>query len=81
MNRRIINTQLLLLIRNIADKQQVQPAWSMVHRLSQQAWIISQQALSPLVQVMHMPSLVMSHLHIPMVRLQVQIIMPFIRTQ
>jgi hypothetical protein len=61
--------------------QQVQPAWSIVLRLSQQAWIISQQALSPLVQVMDMPSLVMSHLHIPMVRLQQQIIMPFIMTQ
>jgi hypothetical protein len=36
---------------------------------------------SPLVQVMHTPSLVESHLHIPMVRLQQQTTMPFIMTQ
>ncbi len=40
-----------------------------------------QQSLSPLVQVMHTPSLVISHLHIPMVRLQQQTIIPFIMQQ
>src|SRR5437867_12010987 len=39
---------------------------------------MSQQALSPLVQVITQPSLVMSHLHMPMVRLQHDTIMPFI---
>ena len=58
--------------------QQVQPALSMQAMQSQQAWIISQHLASPLVQVMHTPSLVISHLHMPMVRLQQQTIMPFI---
>jgi hypothetical protein len=57
--------------------QQVQPALSMQLMHSQQAWIISQHFGSPLVQVMQTPSLVMSHLHMPMVRLQQQHIMPF----
>jgi hypothetical protein len=48
---------------------------------SQQAWIISQHLASPLVQVMHTPSLVISLLHMPMVRLQQQHIMPFIIMQ
>lgn len=61
--------------------QQVQPHLSMQLIDSQQAWIISQQALSPLVQVMQQPSLVISHLHMPMVRLQQQTIMPFIIMQ
>ena len=52
--------------------QQTQPALSMVAMQSQQDWIISQQALSPLVQVTHMPLSVISHLHMPMVRLQQQ---------
>ncbi len=39
---------------------------------------MSQQHLSPDVQVMHMPSLVISHLHMPIVRLQDITIMPFI---
>ena len=50
--------------------QQVQPDLSMVARQSQQAWIMSQQALSPLVQVRETPSLVVSSLHMPIVRLQ-----------
>jgi hypothetical protein len=37
--------------------------------------------LSPLVQVTRMPLSVISHLHIPMVRLQVQTAMPFIIMQ
>ena len=61
--------------------QQVQPASSMEHMQSQQAWIIAQQALSPLVQVTHTPLGVISHLHMPMVRLQQQTIMPFINMQ
>jgi hypothetical protein len=61
--------------------QQVQPALSMQAIESQQAWIISQHLVSPLVQVMQTPSLVVSYLHIPMVRLQQHTIMPFIITQ
>jgi hypothetical protein len=61
--------------------QQVQPSFNMQAMHSQQAWIISQHLLSPLVQVMHTPSLVMSHLHMPMVRLQQHTIMPFIMQQ
>jgi hypothetical protein len=36
---------------------------------------------SPLVHVMHTPSFVMSHLHMPKVRLQQHTIMPFIMQQ
>jgi hypothetical protein len=61
--------------------QQVQPALSMVVMQSQQAWIISQHLASPDVQVTHTPSLVISHLHMPMVRLQQHTIMPFIMQQ
>lgn len=61
--------------------QQVQPASIMQHMQSQQAWIISQHWLSPLVQVRHMPESVISHLHSPMVRLQVQTGMPLYMTQ
>ena len=57
--------------------QQVQPALSMVLRQSQQAWIISAHLASPLVHVKVTPSLVVSHLHMPMVKLQQQTIMPF----
>ena len=53
----------------------------MVHMQSQQAWIIAQQAGSPLVQVMHTPSLVDSHLHMPMAMLQQHIVIPFITMQ
>jgi hypothetical protein len=42
---------------------------------------MSQHALSPLVQVTQQPSLVISTLHMPMVRLQQQTIMPFIIMQ
>ena len=42
---------------------------------------MSQQGLSPLVQVMQTPSLVISHLHIPVVRLQQHTIVPFIMQQ
>jgi len=48
---------------------------------SQQAWIISQHFGSPLVQVMVTPSLVISQVHIPIVRLQQHTIMPFIIMQ
>jgi hypothetical protein len=61
--------------------QQVQPAFIMVFMQSQQAWIISQHLASPLVHRMVQPSAVMSHLHMPIVRLQQQTIMPFIITQ
>jgi hypothetical protein len=61
--------------------QQVQPSFTMQLRHSQQAWIISLHLLSPEVYVMQMPLSVISHLHIPMVRLQQQTIIPFIMQQ
>ena len=61
--------------------QQVQPAFIMAVMQSQQAWIMAQQSVSPLVQVMRTPSSVISHLHMPIVRLQQQTIMPFIIMQ
>ncbi|MHC5538927.1 hypothetical protein ACYOEI_11965 [Singulisphaera rosea] len=61
--------------------QQVQPAFIMAHMQSQQAWIMSQQALSPLVQVIVTPLSVISHLHIPIIILQQQTIIPFIIMQ
>jgi hypothetical protein len=62
-------------------RQQVQPAFISAAQHSQQAWIIAQQLLSPLVQVMQTPSSVGSHLHIPIIRLQVQTATPFIIMQ
>lgn len=59
-------------------RQQVQPAFMQAIRHSQQPWIISQQAASPLVQVTQQPSLVISTLQAPMVMLQQHTIMPFI---
>jgi hypothetical protein len=61
--------------------QQVQPHFIMVAKHSQQAWIMSQQALSPLVQVRQQPSLVISHLQLHMTKLQQHTIMPFIMAQ
>jgi hypothetical protein len=61
--------------------QQVQPSLSMHVMQSQQAWIISPHLASPLVQVMTQPLSFMSILHMPIVRLQQQTIMPFIITQ
>jgi hypothetical protein len=61
--------------------QQVQPDCIIVLMQSQHAWIMAPQSLSPDVQVMQTPSLVMSHLHMPIVRLQQHIIMPFIMQQ
>lgn len=48
---------------------------------SQQACNISQQGLSPLVQVMQQPSLVTSHLQLPQQRLHWQTVIPFIVQQ
>lgn len=59
----------------------VQPALHMVEMQSQQDWIISQQCLSPEVQVMQQPQSVISTLQMPMVRLQVQTVTPFIVQQ
>jgi hypothetical protein len=56
--------------------QQVQPSLSRQQRQSQQAWIISQHLASPLVQVMQTPLSVISHLHMPIVRLQQYTVMP-----
>jgi hypothetical protein len=61
--------------------QQVQPAAIMWAVQSQQLWIIAQQSLSPLVQVMQTPSLVISHLHMPIVKAQQYTIIPFIMQQ
>jgi hypothetical protein len=63
------------------QQQQVQPHAIIVAMQSQQAWIILQHSASPDVQVMTQPSLVISHLHMPIVRLQQQTIMPFIMQQ
>lgn len=61
--------------------QQVQPAATQAVMQSQHAWIILQQSASPLVQVITHPSLVISHLHRPIVRLQQQTVIPFITQQ
>jgi hypothetical protein len=59
-------------------RQQVQPAFRQAIMQSQQPWIMAMQAGSPLVQVTTQPSFVISVLHIPIIRLQVQQTMPFI---
>jgi hypothetical protein len=61
--------------------QQVQPAFIMAVQQSQQDWIMAQQALSPLVQVMQTPLAVISHWHMAIVMLQQQAIIPFIMQQ
>jgi hypothetical protein len=61
--------------------QQVQPAFMQAVMQSQQPWIIASHALSPLVQVITQPDLVISHLHMPIVMLQQHTIMPFIMQQ
>lgn len=61
--------------------QQVQPAAIQAAMQSQQPWIILQHSASPEVQVTQHPSLVVSHLHIPIVMLQQQTIIPFIMQQ
>src|SRR5438105_1024796 len=61
--------------------QQLQPACIIAVMQSQEAWIIWQHLGSPLVHVTLQPLSVVSHLHIPIVRLQVQTIMPFIIMQ
>ena len=59
-------------------RQQVQPAFRHAARQSQQPWIMAMQPASPLVQVTTHPSLVISHLQRPIIRLQVHTIIPFI---
>jgi hypothetical protein len=61
--------------------QQVQPAAMQALMQSQQHWIILQHSASPLVQVTQHPSAVISHLHRPIIRLQLHTIMPFIMQQ
>jgi hypothetical protein len=61
--------------------QQLQPAFMQAAMQSQQLWIMLQHPSSPLVQVTQQPSLVISHLHIPIIRLQQQTIIPFIMQQ
>jgi hypothetical protein len=59
-------------------RQQVQPAFMHIVIMSQQPWIMSQQALSPEVHITQQPDFVISTLQAPMVMLQQQTIMPFI---
>jgi hypothetical protein len=61
--------------------QHMQPDFIMAAQQSQHAWIMAQQSLSPLVQVMQTPISVGSHLHMPIMRLQQQAIIPFIIMQ
>jgi hypothetical protein len=61
--------------------QHVQPAFIIEAQQSQQAWIIAQHALSPLVQVIVQPSSVVSQRHMAIIRLQQQTIIPFIIMQ
>jgi hypothetical protein len=61
--------------------QQVHPDLSIVAMQSQHDSIMALHLGSPLVQVTVTPSLVMSHLHMPMVMLQQQTIMPFMVMQ
>jgi hypothetical protein len=65
----------------LMHRQHEQPPLSMTLMQSQHALSMSQQLLSPDVQVMVKPLGVISHLHIPIVRLQVQTAMPFIIMQ
>ncbi len=60
---------------------QVQPSVIIEVIQAQQASIIAQHVGSPLVQVMQTPSSVGTHLHIAIVKLQQQAIMPFIIQQ
>jgi hypothetical protein len=62
-------------------RQQVQPDAIIDAQQAQQDWIMAQQSLSPLVQVMQTPMSVASHLHMPIIRLQQQAIIPFIIMQ
>jgi len=60
----------------LKQAQHTQPAFTQAHTQSQHAWIMSQHALSPLVQVKHTPSLVIVQSHLHMHRLHWHIIMP-----
>lgn len=61
--------------------QQQHPAFIIFIMQSQQAWIMSQQALSPDKQEIMQPSGVISHLQVPMVMEQDIMVMPFIIMQ
>jgi hypothetical protein len=58
--------------------QHAQPAFMHPMTQSQHAWIMSAHVLSPLVHVIMHPLAVISILHMPIIRLQLQTIMPFI---
>jgi hypothetical protein len=62
-------------------RQQVQPAFRQAIMQSQQPWIMATHAGSPLVHIIVQPSLVISVLHMPIIMLQLQTIMPFIMQQ
>jgi hypothetical protein len=57
--------------------QHMQPASMQAIMQSQQAWTMSQQALSPLVQVMQTPSAVISQVQLHMAMLHWHMHMPF----
>ena len=61
--------------------QHMQPAFMHWLMHSQHACSMSQQALSPLVQVMQQPSLVISHLQLHIAMLHWHMTMPFIMQQ
>ena len=65
----------------LKQRQHMQPAAMHFIMQSQQAWIMSQQALSPDVQVMVQPVLVISQVHLHMAMLHEHIIKPFIMQQ
>ena len=64
-----------------SDTQHRQPAFMHFVMQSQQACTMSQQALSPLVQVRQTPSSVIVHSHLHIARLHWHIVMPFIMQQ
>ncbi|HVU87869.1 MAG TPA: hypothetical protein VHD36_11150 [Pirellulales bacterium] len=61
--------------------QHMQPDFMQAHTQSQHACSMSQHALSPEVQVMQTPSLVISHLQLHMAKLHWHMTMPFIMQQ
>jgi hypothetical protein len=61
----------------LKQTKQQQPLFRQHSSVSQHDCRIAQHALSPLVQVMQQPSLVLSHLQMPQVRLHWQTVKPF----
>lgn len=61
----------------LKQTQHMQPDFMQAIMQSQQAWIMSQQALSPLVQVMHTPLAVISQAQLHIAMLHWHMTMPF----